>query len=159
MHCIFTEVRMFSLWVGRSRFLAHDGRGRAQAPRTAPRCVHAPSYIRTNLVSAPAICYDPLTTLVRSPCPSPGSTNSNAPSQMASDSSAYPPLSHVLSTAAHRRPTNMSPAQAIAEAWQRESEDSKKRWKAKDARVKDHYYAPHPWSSVGRNKPQVGSKM
>lgn len=68
---------MFSLWVVRSRFLAHDGRGRAQAPRTAPRCVHAPSYIRTNLVSAPAIGYDPLTTLVRSLCPSPGSSNSN----------------------------------------------------------------------------------
>ena len=78
---------------------------------------------------------------------------------MASDSSAYP-ISHVLAAAAHRRPlAGLSPAQAIAEAWQRESDDSKKRWRAADARMREQYYAPHPWTPAGRARVPVGSKM
>ena len=77
---------------------------------------------------------------------------------MASDSSAYP-LSHVLAAAAHRRPAGLSPAQAIAEAWQRESDDSKKRWRAADARMREQYYAPPPWAPTGRRRVSVGSKM
>ncbi|EKM54744.1 uncharacterized protein PHACADRAFT_258786 [Phanerochaete carnosa HHB-10118-sp] len=75
---------------------------------------------------------------------------------MASDSSAYA-LSHALPNAMPRRPIHMSPAEAIAQAWQRESEESKRHWRAADARTKERYYAPHPWSSTGRKT--VGTKM
>ncbi|GJE92789.1 hypothetical protein PsYK624_089460 [Phanerochaete sordida] len=75
---------------------------------------------------------------------------------MASDSSAFP-LSHAAPNAAARRPPHMSPAEAIAQAWQRESEESKKHWKGADARAKERWYASSPWSSAGRKT--IGTKM
>lgn len=40
-------------------------------------------------------------------------------------------------------PKNLSPAEAIAEAWKRETEQSKARWRRIDEDVKRHYTSPY----------------
>lgn len=90
------------------------------------------------------------------PCLSRPIPNDPSTTLMASDSSAYP-LSHAAQHAAALRTVYKSPAEAIAHAWQRESEETKKLWQAADARAKERYYTPHPWSSAGRKT--VGTKM
>ncbi|KAJ3530493.1 hypothetical protein NM688_g7701 [Phlebia brevispora] len=85
-----------------------------------------------------------------------GLTNDLLTTLMASDPSAYP-LPHLLGGAASHTNKNLTPAEAIAEAWQRESEESKRRWREADTRRKQQFYAPHPWSSVGGMR--VGPKI
>ncbi|KAI0798542.1 hypothetical protein BC629DRAFT_1285756 [Irpex lacteus] len=52
----------------------------------------------------------------------------------------------------------MSPAEAIADAWARESAESQKRWRAADARTKEKFYAPQPWQS-SQVRSRIRTKM
>ncbi|KAI0823416.1 hypothetical protein BC628DRAFT_535227 [Trametes gibbosa] len=46
----------------------------------------------------------------------------------------------------------LTPAQAIAQAWMRESPESQKKWRAADAQAKDRYTDPlRPWNTAGRS--------
>ncbi|KAI0088141.1 hypothetical protein BDY19DRAFT_213962 [Irpex rosettiformis] len=93
------------------------------------------------------------------PCPHPNLHNDLLTTLMASDSSAYP-LSHVLAAAgAHRcLPDHLSPAEAIADAWARESAESQKRWRAADTHAKDKFYAAQPWQS-SQVRSRIRTKM
>ncbi|EGO00386.1 hypothetical protein SERLA73DRAFT_89355 [Serpula lacrymans var. lacrymans S7.3] len=44
----------------------------------------------------------------------------------------------------HEPSPSLSPAQAIAEAWQRESSQSQELWRQADSKVRELYSAPRP---------------
>ncbi|PPQ95309.1 hypothetical protein CVT26_008153 [Gymnopilus dilepis] len=57
---------------------------------------------------------------------------------MASDS----PTTHSVRKHVYPPSSTLSPAQAIAEAWKRESKENQERWKKIDADVKTRFNAP-----------------
>lgn len=54
----------------------------------------------------------------------------------------------------------LSPAQAIAQAWHRESAEAQQRWRMADKRAKEQYVNPTRWDTAFRSeKKKYGAKM
>ncbi|KAI0663365.1 hypothetical protein C8Q70DRAFT_1042134 [Cubamyces menziesii] len=45
----------------------------------------------------------------------------------------------------------LTPAQAIAQAWMRESSEAQQKWRVADALAKEKYVNPIRWSTAGRS--------
>lgn len=75
---------------------------------------------------------------------------------MASDSNSYPLSRTTQRNGAAQHPKNTSPADAIAEAWKKETPESQQYWRLADIRAKEKYLSPPVWS---RTKPAAASKM
>ncbi|KAH9929565.1 uncharacterized protein BXZ73DRAFT_102094 [Epithele typhae] len=79
-----------------------------------------------------------------------------------------PSPTHAPRSGPHRTPTTpttprpaLSPAQAIAQAWLRESAESQHQWRMADIRAKQKYLDPVRWSVAGPlpRKKREGAKM
>ncbi|KAH9858902.1 hypothetical protein C2E23DRAFT_880316 [Lenzites betulinus] len=85
--------------------------------------------------------HDPFTTIMPSDPPSPA-----RPQRPTAQRTQTPPRSA------------LTPAQAIAQAWMRESSESKKKWRAADAHARDRYTDPvRPWNA-GAGSPERKAK-
>ncbi|PCH36023.1 hypothetical protein WOLCODRAFT_28303 [Wolfiporia cocos MD-104 SS10] len=73
---------------------------------------------------------------------------------MASDSPSHPYCQMI--NHASRPMQNMSPAQAIAEAWKRETPESQRQWRMADVRAREQYVSPPRWTVA---KKAVVAKM
>ncbi|EIW62787.1 uncharacterized protein TRAVEDRAFT_112771 [Trametes versicolor FP-101664 SS1] len=56
------------------------------------------------------------------------------------------------------RGSPLTPAQAIAQAWMRESPESKQKWRAADAQARDSYTNPTRWNTGRRRSPEGKAK-
>ncbi|GBE80465.1 hypothetical protein SCP_0301800 [Sparassis crispa] len=43
---------------------------------------------------------------------------------------------------------NLTPAQVIAQAWNRESQESQEQWRMADAKARQQYTSPHVWANA-----------
>ncbi|KAI0929865.1 hypothetical protein AcV5_006716 [Taiwanofungus camphoratus] len=63
---------------------------------------------------------------------------------MASDPSPpHRPITHRASQPPQNMP--LTPAQAIAEAWKRESPETQKQWRMADVKAREQYLSPQRW--------------
>ena len=53
----------------------------------------------------------------------------------------------------------LTPAQAIAQAWMRESPEAQAAWRLADARAKEQYMNPVRWNTGRPEKKRNGAKM
>ncbi|KAM5531633.1 hypothetical protein V8D89_014685 [Ganoderma adspersum] len=53
----------------------------------------------------------------------------------------------------------LSPAQAIAQAWMRESPEAQAQWRKADVRAKEQYTNPIRWNTGRPEKKRLGAKM
>ena len=68
-----------------------------------------------------------------------------------------PPRVHTASSAPR---TALSPAQAIAQAWLRESAEAQHQWRMADVRAKEKYLDPVRWNAgASPGKKRGGAKM
>ncbi|KAH8107713.1 hypothetical protein BXZ70DRAFT_912276 [Cristinia sonorae] len=75
---------------------------------------------------------------------------------MASDSTSYPLSRTPPRNGTTQYPKHVSPAQAIAEAWSKETPESQQYWRVADVRARERYLSSLVWS---RPKPVAVSKM
>ncbi|KZT71733.1 hypothetical protein DAEQUDRAFT_763576 [Daedalea quercina L-15889] len=97
----------------------------------------ASSYINRNLVPQGGSINEPLTTLMPSDSRPRSCRQSNT-------SSAATPCRY------------LTPAQAIAEAWRRETPEAQRQWRLADLRAKQQYLSPTNWTTT---KTPVGVKL
>ncbi|KAI0733038.1 hypothetical protein C8Q72DRAFT_38567 [Fomitopsis betulina] len=103
-----------------------------------PAELKASSYINRNLVPRGASINEPLGTTTM---PSDSRPRSCRPSKPPSSPTPY---------------RYLDPAQAIAEAWKRETPESQRQWRLADLRAKQQYLSPPLWTTT---KTPVGVKL
>ena len=67
---------------------------------------------------------------------------------------------HTTTPAASTPRAALNPAQAIAQAWLRESPEAQQQWRRADVRAKEQYLNPIRWDAAFRpEKKKYGAKM
>ena len=91
------------------------------------------------------------------PSDPPSPTHAQRPSPHRAQSTTSPVR---VQNSAVPRTVSLSPAQAIAQAWLRESAESQQQWRVADLRVKQQYLNPIRWDTGFRSeKRKNGAKM
>ncbi len=107
----------------------------------------------------PASSHADADTLLRTQMPSdpPSPTQAQRPSPHRTQSTTSPLRAQNTTVS---RSVSLSPAQAIAQAWMRESAESQQQWRMADLRVKEQYLNPIRWDTGFRpEKKRNGAKM
>ena len=92
------------------------------------------------------------------PHPHPHTLSSQRPTPLRTQTAATATATTTAQSMSAQRAT-LTPAQAIAQAWMRESPEAQAAWRLADARAKEQYMNPVRWNTGRPEKKRNGAKM